>query len=75
MENGTLFCVAEMHQGHNLCKFGEILQKWACNDKLFPFRDSVEANKFYSMQECSTELLDLVCIPVSLLPPQDTVYL
>lgn len=31
----------------------------------FPFVDHVGANKFYSMWECSRELLDLLCIPVS----------
>lgn len=67
MEDGTLFCVIKMHQGHKLSELEEVLQK--CTDELSAFWDPGRANEFYSMQEHSRELWDLFCIPVSMLPP------
>lgn len=60
--------MAEMHQGRNLSKLEEVLQKCAFTDELFAFIDPVGANKFYSMWEWSRDLLDLFCIPLSTSP-------
>lgn len=36
MENGTLFCVAQMHQGHNLCKLGRFCRNGLVMMSFFP---------------------------------------
>jgi len=37
LEDGTLICVAKMHQDHSLSKSEEVLQKCAFTDELFAF--------------------------------------